>query len=214
MPAGPWSPPTRGRWPGADGAWEALFDAYGVIRVRDLDEMTDTLELFAAGRRAPPGGRGIATVHDSGAERALVADVADVVGVPFARSAPATEQRLAALLDPGLIPDNPLDVWGTGADTEALFAGCLPAMAEDAAVSAVALAVDLVEEYDGDESYPNAVIAAAAGTDQAGGGPVQSGQRASTRRRPPGSGPPGYPCSRGPAAGCSAAGPPARHAAP
>ena len=40
---------------GADGAWEALFDAYGVLRVRDLDELADTLELFAAGRRPRPG---------------------------------------------------------------------------------------------------------------------------------------------------------------
>jgi hypothetical protein len=53
---------------GDDGAWEALFDAYGVIRVGDLDEMADTLELFAAGRRAGPtaGPGGIASVHDSG----------------------------------------------------------------------------------------------------------------------------------------------------
>ena len=43
---------------GADGAWEALFDAYGVVRVRDLDELTDTIELFAAGRSAAAGGRG------------------------------------------------------------------------------------------------------------------------------------------------------------
>ncbi len=149
---------------GADGAWEALFDAYGVVRVRDLDELTDTIELFAAGRSAAAGGRGIATVHDSGAERALVADLAEAVGVPFAPLDDATKQRLGALLDPGLIPDNPLDVWGTGAATEDLFGGCLAAMAEDDAVSAVALAVDLVEEYDGDESYPNAVIAAASST--------------------------------------------------
>jgi len=149
---------------GADGAWEALFDAYGVVRVGDLDELTDTLELFAAGRRVAPGGRGIATVHDSGAERALVADLAESVGVPFAPLGDDTGHRLRALLDPGLIPGNPLDVWGTGADTEQLFGGCLEAMVEDEAVSAVALAVDLVEEYDGDESYPNAVIAAAATT--------------------------------------------------
>ena len=149
---------------GADGAWEALFDAYGVVRVGDLDELTDTLELFAAGRRVAPGGRGIATVHDSGAERALVADLAESVGVPFAPLGDDTGHRLRALLDPGLVPGNPLDVWGTGADTEQLFGGCLEAMAEDEAVSAVALAVDLVEEYDGDESYPNAVIAAAATT--------------------------------------------------
>ena len=81
---------------GDDGAWEALFDAYGVLRVRDLDEMTDTLELFAAGRRAPPtsGGGGIATVHDSGAERALVVDLADSLGVPFAPISGATHERL------------------------------------------------------------------------------------------------------------------------
>ncbi len=37
----------------ADGAWEALAGAYGVHRVHDLAELADTLELFAAGRRAP-----------------------------------------------------------------------------------------------------------------------------------------------------------------
>jgi len=35
-----------------DGGWEALADAYGVHRVRDLTELADTLELFAIGRRA------------------------------------------------------------------------------------------------------------------------------------------------------------------
>ena len=103
-------------------------------------------------------------MHDSGAERALVVDLAESVGVPFAPLGDDTTHRLSALLDPGLVPGNPLDVWGTGADTEELFGGCLTAMAEDEAVSAVVLAVDLVEEYDGDESYPNAVIAAAATT--------------------------------------------------
>ncbi len=153
---------------GTDGAWEALFDAYGVVRVADLDEMGDTLELFAAGRRAvaPGVGRGIATVHDSGAERALVVDLAGTVAVPFAAISPDTEVRLADLLDPGLVPGNPLDVWGTGSDTEGLFRQCLEIMAADEHVAAAALAVDLVEEYDGDDSYPNAVLAAARTTDK------------------------------------------------
>ena len=34
----------------ADGGWEALSRAYGVHRVGDLAELTDTLELFAIGR--------------------------------------------------------------------------------------------------------------------------------------------------------------------
>jgi acetate---CoA ligase (ADP-forming) len=147
----------------ADGAWEALAGAYGLHRVRDLAELADTLELFASGRRAAPG-QGIATVHDSGLERAHAADLAAEVGVPFAALAPRTQTRLAAVLDPGLDPANPLDVWGTGRDTEPLFAECLSALAADPAVAAVALAVDLVPEFDGDESYPAAVLTAAAGT--------------------------------------------------
>lgn len=150
---------------GGDGAWEALFDAYGVLRVGDLDELADTLELFAAGRRARPGSSGIATVHDSGAERAMVVDLADRLAVPFAPLAPSTVDRLGGLLDPGLVPTNPLDVWGTGADTRRLFVDCLGVMAADPAVGAVALAVDLVHEYDGDRSYPLAVADAYAGTD-------------------------------------------------
>ena len=152
----------------ADGAWEALAGAYGLHRVRDLAELADTLELFSvgqhgAGRRASTG-TGIATVHDSGLERAHTADLAAELGVPFGPLAPQAHTRLAAVLDPGLDPANPLDVWGTGRDTEPLFAECLSALAADPAVAAVALAVDLVPEFDGDESYPRAVLTAAAGT--------------------------------------------------
>ena len=147
----------------ADGAWEALAGAYGVHRVRDLAELADTLELFAAGRRCRST-TGIATVHDSGLERAHVADLAAELGVPFAPIGRATADRLAQAIDPGLKPGNPLDVWGTGRDTEPLFAECLSALAADPEVAAVALAVDLVPEFDGDEAYPNAVLAAAAST--------------------------------------------------
>jgi acetate---CoA ligase (ADP-forming) len=148
---------------GESAAWEALFGAYGVHQVRDFDEFVDTLELFAIGRRVRRGTpgqrrRGIATVHDSGGERALVADVAHAVGVPFAEIGEDTSARLAAVLDDGLVPANPLDVWGRGVDTERLFTECLAALAADNAVDLTALAVDLAEEYDGDESYPNAVL--------------------------------------------------------
>jgi acyl-CoA synthetase (NDP forming) len=157
---------------GSDAAWEALVEAHGLLRVEDLDEMADLLELLAAGRRVVQHGHGtvartgIATVHDSGAERVLVADVAHRLGVPFAALAASTMERLGGLLDPGLAPGNPLDVWGGGADTRALFASCLTTLAEDPAVAVVALSVDLVEEYDGDESYPRAVLDAHVATDK------------------------------------------------
>ncbi len=148
---------------GDDASWEALFDAHGVIRTRDLDEMADTLELFCAGRRLGPrprGGGGIATVHDSGGERALAVNVASDISLRYASISPETEQRLVGLLDPGLEPANPLDLWGSGTDTAERFGNSLIALAEDGETEAVALCVDLVYEYDGDDSYEKALLEA------------------------------------------------------
>ena len=93
---------------GADGAWEALFDAYGVIRVGDLDEMTDTLELFAAGRRAaagrPAGSPPCTTPAPSGRWwRTWPTRSAS----PSPPSAPATRARLAGLARSGPGPGQP-----------------------------------------------------------------------------------------------------------
>jgi acyl-CoA synthetase (NDP forming) len=214
---------------GEDATWEALCEAHGVLRVRDLDEMADTLELLAAGRRvrpstvplcsaspapgatagvdAPAGGTasrepapalqhaaasreaaaalqdaaasseaaaaepgrrigGVASVHDSGAERALVADIAHELGVAFAEISETTRDALADLLDPGLAPGNPLDVWGRGADTKDLFGACLLALSEDDAVDVVVLCIDLVAELDGDTAYPESLLDTWARTDK------------------------------------------------
>ncbi len=151
---------------GTHAAWEALSDRFGMLLVRDLAELCDTVELLVADRRPPsrPGGgktgHGIAAVLDSGAERALLVDLAGTERVQFADIDPSTRTRLAGVLDPGLEVDNPLDVWGRGRSTEALFTEALLALADDDAVDAVALAVDLVPEYDGDESYRVALLEA------------------------------------------------------
>ncbi len=148
---------------GEHAAWQAFCAATGAVHVSDLAEFSDTLELFSAGRRAKRGG--IATVHDSGAERALLADLAHEMGVEFADLAPETLATIGGMLEDGLAPTNPLDVWGTGADTRNLLGGCLRAMVDDPAVAVTALAVDLVTEFDGDTAYADAVIDVAKHTD-------------------------------------------------
>ena len=148
---------------GEHAAWQAFCAATGAVHVTDLAEFSDTLELFSAGRRAKRGG--IATVHDSGAERALLADLAHEMGVEFAELAPDTLTTIGGMLDDGLAPTNPLDVWGTGADTRNLFGACLRAMVDDPAVAVTALAVDLVTEFDGDTAYADAVTDVAKHTD-------------------------------------------------
>ena len=141
---------------GEDGAYEALFETHGVIRVRTLDEMADTLELLAAGRRAGPGG--LATIHDSGGERAHLIDVAAQTGVRFARISEGTQDRLAARLDPGLPAVNPLDAWGTGRDFEGIFADCMRALLDDPDTGALAFAVDLSGK-DLEEGYVDIALA-------------------------------------------------------
>ena len=136
---------------GEDGAYEALFDAYGVLRVESLDEMVDTLTLMSSGRRAGPGA--FASVHDSGGERAMIIDLAARGGVEFADISAATRDRLAAVLEPGLPPVNPLDAWGTGNAADEIYEECIRALLADDAVAALAFSVDLTTEDDPSNGY-------------------------------------------------------------
>ena len=83
---------------------------------------------------------------------------------------PARWLPSASFSTTGWTPTNPLDVWGTGADTRALFAACLRAVSTDPAVAVTALAVDLVPEYDGDTAYADAVLDVALGHRRPAGG--------------------------------------------
>lgn len=130
---------------GADGAYEALFDAYGVHRVRSLDEMADTLELFSAPRRVRSGS-GIASVHDSGGERVLLVDLAADAGVPFARISQSTTDAVQDVLDPGLTAANPLDAWGTGIDADRIFVDAFRALHADPEVAALVFSVDMTRQ--------------------------------------------------------------------
>jgi acyl-CoA synthetase (NDP forming) len=146
---------------GEEGAYQALFDAYGVAQVASLDELADTCELLA-GRRAASGG--LAAIHDSGGERAHLLDVAERVGMRFAAISEATRERLAAVLEPGLPPTNPLDAWGTGNDADEIFAACIAALLEDPATGALALNLDLTTEPTPDTSYTGLAVSALAAT--------------------------------------------------
>lgn len=136
---------------GEDGAYEALFEAHGVLRVESLDEMADALALLGSGRRAGPGG--LASVHDSGGERALLIDSASAVGVPLATISERTTRRLTGLLEEGLLPVNPLDFWGTGRDAHEVVTGCMRALLEDPDTAALVFSVDLTTEDQPEEGY-------------------------------------------------------------
>lgn len=149
---------------GEDGAYEALFDAYGVVRIETLDEMADTLALFAGGRRAGPGG--LAAIHDSGGERAMLVDLAAREGVRFARISDETTLRLEGILEPGLPALNPLDAWGTGNESDRIFVESCRALLEDPDTAAFAFAVDLTTEEDPSLGFSGMAVQAYRATDK------------------------------------------------
>ncbi len=127
-----------GAMAGDDATYAALFDRYGVTRVRDMDELATTLILMAAFHPLGPGG--LVALHDSGGERQLMVDLAEEAGVPLTEINSATAAALALVLDPSLPAVNPLDAWSRGGEDAAEnMARCLSILMEDpqAAVGAV-----------------------------------------------------------------------------
>jgi acyl-CoA synthetase (NDP forming) len=147
---------------GNHAAYQALFDRYGVIEVDDLDGFANCLLLFSQPRRAGPGG--LATMHDSGGLRELAIDLASDHGVPYARIGDATRQKLAARLEYGLEPTNPLDAWGTGHDYENIFTDCLQALVEDPDTAIAILCAETRSGFYLHESYGRIVQTVAART--------------------------------------------------
>jgi len=125
---------------GNDAAYEALFDHYGVLRVETWDDLSATAMLLAHHRTLASGG--VSGIMDSGGARGMLIDLADRMGVPFAEISAETTAKLAGLLEYGLEPVNPTDVWGTGRDWPQVFEGCLDALAADEDSAMAALITD------------------------------------------------------------------------
>lgn len=143
---------------GNDAAYEALFHKAGVIGVETLDQLAANLLLFSANRPAAPGG--LVSLHDSGGEREMVADLAAARGLPFAEVSAETRDRLRPHLDSGLQPANPLDAWGSGHEFEQHVEACATALLEDPAAAVGALFQDIRDDSYVAAGFARAMIAA------------------------------------------------------
>ncbi|HZD51824.1 MAG TPA: acetate--CoA ligase family protein, partial [Woeseiaceae bacterium] len=119
-----------GAMAGDDATYDALFDRYGVERVRDLDELATTLILLSEMHPLGPGR--LVSLHDSGGERQLMIDLAEEARVSLAELEPATVRALERRLDPGLPAVNPLDAWSRGGENAgAAMSECLSLLMRD-----------------------------------------------------------------------------------
>jgi acyl-CoA synthetase (NDP forming) len=115
---------------GDDATYDALFDCYGVQRVRDMEELATALILLA---EFNPLGKGdLVSLHDSGGERQLMIDLADSERVPMTELAMDTVSQLEKILDPELPAVNPLDAWSRGgASAGEQMTRCLTILLQD-----------------------------------------------------------------------------------
>ncbi|MDE0842349.1 MAG: CoA-binding protein, partial [Porticoccaceae bacterium] len=123
---------------GSDDCYDALFDRFGVQRVDDMDQLATALIMFVQPQRVAAGG--LVCLHDSGGERQLLADLADLHKVPLGQINSATVDCLRGLLDAGLPAINPLDGWGAGGPNAGQsMAACFTVLLDDpsAALGAV-----------------------------------------------------------------------------
>ena len=100
-----------GHLTGSDEVIDGLFEQYGVVRVRDLDELLETAALFA--KLGPDVAEGAGLYSISGGSSTLMAEAAELAGVPVPRLAESTQEKLHRHIPGYLAVSNPVDNGGT-----------------------------------------------------------------------------------------------------
>ena len=126
---------------GEDATYDALFKHFGVQRVHSLDEMMDTLELFAAAMR--PKNSNLSAILDSGGERSMLVDLAEDQGIKFTELNPKTITKLEEILEPGPKAENPLDAYGSDKYLKETFTSAIKILDADPNSGLTTLCVDL-----------------------------------------------------------------------
>jgi acyl-CoA synthetase (NDP forming) len=114
---------------GSDQVYDGVFRRFGVLRARSIDELFDV--AYAASSNMPlPRGRRVGLLTVSGGVGALMADVADEVGLDVAPMPDDAQRRLKELL-PFCGPRNPVDMTAQLVNDLSLFERNFQLMLED-----------------------------------------------------------------------------------
>jgi acyl-CoA synthetase (NDP forming) len=147
---------------GSDEAFVAFFDRIGAIPVPDLEGALQAAALLSAHAiraAGPPRTRGIAFVGVSGGGMAHASDLAAEAGLDLPELAPATTERLRAILPAFATPQNPLDLTGIVFGDPAVYAAALAALAADPAIGAICAIQDVPAGLDAEGAFEYAGIA-------------------------------------------------------
>ncbi|HUC98283.1 MAG TPA: CoA-binding protein, partial [Candidatus Polarisedimenticolaceae bacterium] len=100
-----------GQLAGSAATWDAFFEQHGAILVNDLDDLIDSIALFAGAKVRPDKHeRGVGLITISGGDCTLLCDIADQESIALAELSSETQNILTESFDKPTLLGNPLDV--------------------------------------------------------------------------------------------------------
>ena len=121
---------------GDDRLVDAALRQLGIVRVDSIEQLAMTAGLLARTGPLPPGGLGVVSI--SGGACDIIADRAEIAGVPLEALAETTQARLSRVLASYGTLRNPLDITGAASENPQIFADALAAVADDPSVAILA----------------------------------------------------------------------------
>lgn len=113
---------------------DAFFAHHGIWRAPDMRGLVEAAELYLKGWK--PSGRRLVAISNSGAVCVMTADAATSAGMPMARLAPETDNKLKGILPSFATTTNPIDITAALLSNSRLFGDILPVIADDPAADA------------------------------------------------------------------------------
>lgn len=127
---------------GDDRVFQAVCDAYNIVRVDSLEDLVVTADLLAA--TGPiDASKGFALVSPSGGACEIFADRGEEAGITFPQFAPATLESLAGILPDFGAAHNPLDVTGAVMRNPEIYSGAIKALSQDANIGFIGVVSEI-----------------------------------------------------------------------
>jgi acetate---CoA ligase (ADP-forming) len=130
---------------GDDKVFQAMCDAYNIIRVDSLEDMVITADTLAAIGPVNPD-KGFALVSISGGACEIVADRGEAVGIPFPQFTAKTLEKMAGVIADFGAAHNPLDITGVAMVRPQLYSDMMEIIDADGQFDYIAVLMEVAAE--------------------------------------------------------------------
>ena len=121
---------------GDDKVFQAVCDAYNIVRVGSLEDLAITADMLAAIGPVDPA-RGFSLISISGGACEIVADRGEEVGIEFPPFGTETLAKLSGVIADFGAAHNPIDITGASMSRPAIYSGVMEAVGADPAIGLI-----------------------------------------------------------------------------